>query len=207
MWVLTTRSLLTSALQSHTASMIAYLLKRHGLAPALQRVRGSWRRLLKHYRHHVLACEFFSIETLGLHTLYILFFIELNTQRILLAQSTAHPTGAWVTQQSHNLIWHLDSFPIKPKALIHDRDTKFTHAFDAVLTLESITVLRTPYRTPNANAVAERWVRIIREECLDPVLIFSQLTAAGLRRVHHVLQPPSTSSRDLTTMSLRTTPL
>jgi transposase InsO family protein len=88
-----------------------------------------------------------------------------------LAGITAHPTGAWVTQAARNLLIDLDEHTHKFRLLIRDRDSKFTLAFDAVFAAAGIEALKIPPRTPTANAYAERWVRTIRTERFDRVLI------------------------------------
>ena len=155
---------------------IAQILKQHGLTPAPQRgcMSRSWSRLLQHYRQQVLACDFFTVETLALHTLYVLFFIELNTRQIVQIACTAHPTAVWMTQQARHVVWQLEERQLQSKALIHDRDTKFIRTFDAIFKSENLNILLTPYQTPNANATAERWVRTIREECLDHLFILNE---------------------------------
>jgi transposase InsO family protein len=110
----------------------------------------------------------------------VLFFIELNTRRVYVAGCTDRPDSAWVAQQARQLTWELDGRTPNIHFLIHDRDTKFAAAFDTVLRAEGIHVICTPVRAPNANACAERWVRTVRQECLDKLLILNQ---AHLRRV------------------------
>jgi transposase InsO family protein len=163
-------------------STVRDVLKRRHVPPAPQRrMRAdSWRQFLARHRDAVLACDFFTVETVFLRTLYTLFFIELGSRRVHLAGCTAHPTAAWVAQQARNLCWPLQETAIAPRFLIHDRDAKFPPAFDAVFAAEGIAIVRTPYRAPNANAYAERWVRSVRTECLDHLLIAGE---AHLRRV------------------------
>jgi transposase InsO family protein len=124
----------------------------------------------------MIACDFLTVETIRLQTLYALFFIELGTRRVHRAGCTAHLTSAWVTQQARNLAWGLQDgdrkLPIR--FLIHDRDTKFTSSFNTVFAAEGIETILTPYRSPKANAYAERWVRTVREECLDNILIMGE---------------------------------
>jgi hypothetical protein len=93
-----------------------------------------------------------------LKRIYVLFFISLERRRIELVACTANPTGAWVAQQARNLLMNLDDREQPVRFLIHDRDSKFSGAFDQVFTSEGVTVIRTPVRAPNANAHAERWV-------------------------------------------------
>ena len=149
-------------------STIRDVLKRKHVPPAPERAnRGSsWRTFLCHHKHEILACDFFTVETAWLKTVYILFFIELGSRRVHLAGCTTNPTSAWVTQQARQFSWKIQDGTIPVRFLIHDRDTKFAAAFDTVFTSEDVMIIRTPGRAPNANAFAERWVRSVREECL-----------------------------------------
>ena len=143
---------------SHTS--VRSILQRQGLPPAPERGRrgSTWRSFLRRHQDQILACDFFTVETLLLKTLYVLFFIELGTRRVHLAGCTAHPTAEWVTQQARHLSWQLQDGAITTRYLIHDRDSKFAPRFDAVFRSEGVEVVRTPYRAPQANAIAERWV-------------------------------------------------
>ena len=160
---------------------IKRVLRRHALPPAPRRGRTTWRAFLAQHRDQLLACDFFTVDTLFLQRLYVLFFIELGTRRLHLAGCTAKPDVAWVTQQARQLSWHLQDAHGRPcRFLIRDRDGKFPASFDTVFASEGLAVVKTPPQTPNANAVAERVVRSIRAECLDQVLIVNQ---AHLRSV------------------------
>jgi len=163
-------------------STVRDVLKRCHVPPTpLRGQRAStWRQFLAQHRDAVVACDFFTVETLFLRTLHVLFFLEVGTRRVHLAGCTAHPTAAWVTQQARNLAWTLQDADGACRHLIHDRDAKFPAAFDRVFTDEGFHVIRTPYRAPNANAHAERWIRSARAECLDHLLIAGE---AHLRRV------------------------
>jgi putative transposase len=163
-------------------STIRDVLKRQHVPPAPQRSqRGtSWHTFLNHYKDHMLACDFFTVETAWLQTLYVLFFIELGSRPVHLASCTTNPSAAWVTQQARQLSWQIQDGRLPVRFLIHDRDSKFPAAFDTIFTSEHITIIRTPPQVPNANAFAERWVRSVREECLDRILILGE---AHLRRV------------------------
>jgi putative transposase len=88
-----------------------------------------------------------------------------------LAGITAHPSGAWVTQQARNLLLDLGDAAGRFRFLVRDRDTKYTGAFDAVSTAAGAQILKTPPRSPRANAYAERWVGTARRECTDRLLI------------------------------------
>jgi putative transposase len=154
---------------------------------ALQRHRATtWRDFIKRHQDQLLACDFFTVETLFLKTLPVLFFLEVGTRRVHLAGCTAHQTAAWVTQQARQRAWTLQEAGTSPRHLIHDRDAKFPPAFDAVFVSEGVAIVRTPYRTPIVNAYAERWVRTVRAECLDHLLIVNE---AHLRRVLAATNP------------------
>lgn len=160
---------------------IANILARYGILPAPERGSSpSWRHLMSHYKDQLLACDFFTIETLFLQTIYVFFFIEVGTRRVHFAGCTTNPNAAWVTQQARQMVWDLEKRDPGMRFLIRDNDTKFTVAFDTVFRSEGIDIIRMPYRAPNANAFAERWVRTVREECLNKLLIVNQ---AHLRRV------------------------
>jgi hypothetical protein len=164
-------------------STVRNLLKRRKVPPAPHRARHGtpWRTFLGHYQHQIVACDFFTVETAWLKTIYVLFFIELGTRRVHLAGCTANPTATWVTQQARQLSWEIQDGAVPVRFLIHDRDAKFPTAFDTVFATEGSTIIRTPYQAPKANACAERWIRSVREECLDQLLILNE------RHLHRVL--------------------
>ena len=161
-------------------STVRRLLASAGLEPAPRRHAVSWPAFLRRQAASVLACDFFTVETVTLRRLYVLFFIELGSRRVHLAGCTTNPTGAWVVQQARNLSF--TNVLERMRFLIHDRDSKFTAAFDEVFRSEGITVIRTPLRAPQANAYAERFVRTVRNECLDWLLII------GRRHLEQVLR-------------------
>jgi putative transposase len=158
-------------------STVWSILKHAGIDPSPQRRGPTWREFLRAQAHQVIACDFFTVDTITLGRLYVLFFIELDRRRVQLAGITKHPTGDWTTQQARN---HIDSFAGTCRFLLRDRDTKFVTAFDTIFASEHIDTIRTPVRAPVANAYAERWIGTVRRECLDRILILNE---AHLRRV------------------------
>ena len=155
-----------------SASAIRRVLRAHGLDPAPRGVpRRGWRSFLRQQAAGIVACDFFTIDTVWLRRLYVLFFMELDTRRVHLAGVTANPDGRWVTQQARNLLLVQGEQGRQVRFVLRDRDTKFSRAFDDVFRSEGGEVLVTPVRASRANAYAERWVRTVRAECLDWLLI------------------------------------
>jgi putative transposase len=162
------------------ATTIRAILRRSGLGPAPRRGGPSWSEFLRAQAHDMVACDFFTVETSWLQTLYVLFFVELGSRRVHLAGVTANPDFAWMAQQARNLA--IEERLENVRFLLHDRDTKFSGPFDEIIRSEGVRVIRTPIRAPRANAVAERLVRSVRNECLDQLLIF------GRRHLERVLR-------------------
>jgi transposase InsO family protein len=136
-----------------SATTVAKILRQSGVSPAGGRAQLSWRAFLRAHADSIIACDFFTVETLWLGRLYVIFFLELER---------ATPSR----------------FPI------HDRDTKFTHAFDEVFRSEGVRIIRTPFRAPQANAFAERWIGSVRRDCLDWLLIASRGQLERVLRVY-----------------------
>ena len=156
-----------------SATSVRRILRRHGCGPAPRRNGPSWTAFLRSQAAGMLACDFLTVETVGLTRLYVLFFVELDRRQVHLAGITAHPTGAWLSQAARNLLMELGERADEFRYLIRDRDAKFVAAFDAVFTATGIDVVKIPPRAPKANAFAERWVRTVRTECLDWTLIWN----------------------------------
>jgi putative transposase len=163
-------------------STVRRILLAAGSGPAPGRSGPSWRQFLRQQAVGVLACDFFTVETLSLRRFYVLFFIELGSRRVHVGGCTTNPTGLWVTQQARNLSF--TGLFDRMRFLIHDRDSKFAAAFDEVFRSEGIQVIHTPIRAPQANAHAERFVRTIRAECLDWLLILGRRHLEGVLRAY-----------------------
>ena len=176
------------------ASTVWKILKSAGLDPAPLRSGPTWRQFLTAQAHAILAVDFAHVDTVFLRRLYVLVVIEHGRRRVHIAGITAHPTGAWVTQQARNLLMDLGDRADRFRFLIRDRDSKFTAAFDAVFAGADIRIIRTPVRAPRANAIAERFIGTLRRECLDHLLITGpRHLAACCSEYVRALQHASTS--------------
>jgi putative transposase len=190
-----------------SATSVRRILRRHGVGPTPRRGGPTWRQFLRTQARGVLATDFFTVETVGLTRLYVLFVVEVQSRALHLLGITTHRTGAWLAQQARDLLMDLDDPVHQFHHPIRDRDAKFTAAFDAVFTAAVINVVKIPPRAPRANAHAERWVRTVRSECLDWTLTSNerQLRRVLTEYLRHYntarprrsldLQPPRPASR------------
>jgi transposase InsO family protein len=131
----------------------------------------SWHDFLGYYAQFIWACDFCTVATANLRTYYVLFFIDIGSRRITFWNVSDSPDGVWTAPQFRNLSM-LDEEP--PRYLLHDRDSKFTAHGDALLGEVGSKVIRLPVRSPNLNAYAERWVRTVREECSDRIIVLNE---------------------------------
>ena len=157
---------------------IRRILVAHGLEPAPERgKRTRWSTFLKAHWEAIAAADFFSVEVVtgGRLVRYMVFFVmKLKTREVLIAGISASPTGAWMRQIARNLTDAEDGFLAEMRYLIIDRDPLYTMGFRELLGGCAVKCLRLPARSPNLNAFAERWVRSIREECLDRIVPLSE---------------------------------
>jgi putative transposase len=180
------------------------------MSPAPRRHSQSWRSFLRTHGESILACDFFTVDTVWLQRLYVLVLLSVGSRRVEYLACTSKPNTAWMLQQARNLLMELDEGGRQTRFLVQDRDAKFPRAFDALLANDGVKVIRTPVRAPNANAHMERWVGSIRRECLDRMLIFGRrqlehvlrvyVSHYNLQRPHRALElrPPESTAADLT---------
>jgi transposase InsO family protein len=154
-----------------SATTVKKILRQEQLGPAEKRRGRTWREFLRTQAASVVAVDFFTVDTVWLQRLYALFFIELASRRVHFAGCTAHPDAEWVTQQARQVTWTLSARAQPVRFLIRDRDRKFTDSFDAVFEAQGARIIQTPIQAPEANGIAERFVRTVRSECLDWLLI------------------------------------
>jgi len=153
-------------------------LQRHGLSPAPERKRTTtWSAFIRIHLALLAGTDFFTAEVLTLHglvTYYVLFFIHLESRRVDIAGVTVHPDERWMRQIARNMTMEGYGALRDCRYLLHDRDTKYTQSFRAIIASGGVEPLVLPARSPNVNAYAERWVRSVKEECLSKVILFGE---------------------------------
>ena len=162
---------------------IGNVLRRHDIPPApARKTKTTWAEFIRSHRAVLAATDFLSVEVLtlgGLVTYYILFFIHIETRKVVIAGITQHPNERWMKQMARNVTMDEWGFLQNSRYLIHDRDTKYTKSFQAIIESGHVKPVKLPARSPNLNAYAERWVRSVKEECLAKLILFGE---ASLRR-------------------------
>src|SRR6266446_3177730 len=157
---------------------VGNVLQRHALPPAPQRKRTTtWPAFIRTHLALLAGTDFFTAEVLtlrGLVTYYVLFFIHLESRRVDIAGITVHPDEPWMQQMARNVTMEGCGALRDCRYLLHDRDTKYTQSFRAIIASGQVEPLVLPARSPNLNAYAERWVRSVKEECLSKVVLFGE---------------------------------
>ena len=178
-------------------STIANILQRHGIGRAAERTRKTtWKEFLRQHWDLIVAADFFTIEvwtTRGLQPFIVLFFIELSARRAEIAGISATANGLWMSQIARNLTDSVDGLLMGKRYLIHDRDPLFTEEFLCTLTDAGVKPVKLPPRSPNLNAYAERFVRSIKESCLERLIFFGE---SSLRRAIRDFTAHSHSERN-----------
>ena len=165
---------------------IAQILKEHGLEPSPEREgKTTWKEFLSRHRDLMVAADFFTIEAWtrkGLTRFLVLFFIDLSSRKVEIAGVAREANGLWMSQVARNLGDAEEGFLIGKRYLIHDRDPLFTAEFLEILEATGVQSLKLPPRSPNLNAHAERFVRTIKESCLERMILFGE---GSVRRAIH----------------------
>ena len=163
---------------------VANILRRNGLPASPDRKGLTWREFHSRHADVFLCADFLTQEvwTLkGLQTAFIFFVIHLQTRKVLLARATFSPNAQWLKQQARHVLWECEEQGIKPRFFLRDNDGCYSQDFDALLKAAGIEKVKTPFKAPNANSFAERWVLSLRVEALNHLILF------GLAHLQHVL--------------------
>jgi putative transposase len=165
---------------------VANILSAAGIEPARERKRKrTWKQFIRIHWETLYAYDFFAVETLGMFgtvRVMVFFVIELRSRAVHIAGMRVNPDGAWMQQIVRNLLDPEDGFRRSATHLIHDRDPVFTEAWTELLKSGGVKPVRIPASSPNCNPHAERFVRTVRNECLNHFVIF------GERHLRHILR-------------------
>jgi len=160
---------------------VGNILRRHGLGTAPERKRQTtWAEFIRRHKDVLWATDFFATEVWsasGLITIYVLFFIHLQTRKVVVGGMTNAPNEAWIKQIARNVTGVTGELT-NARYLIHDRDGKYTDGFDRILQGAGIEPIKLPPKSPNLNAYAERWIRSVKTECLDQLILFGRRSLA-----------------------------
>jgi putative transposase len=160
---------------SISRNTVKRILKDAGFDPGPQRGEKTWDGFLKQHAASLSQCDFFSQRVLtpkGIREAFVIAFLNVKTRQVLLSPATLHPNEEWAVAQAEALVTRARSQGLPVARVQHDRDTKFTRAFDAQLKRSQVKVVKNPFRAPNTNAFVERFIQSIELECLERFLIF-----------------------------------
>jgi putative transposase len=179
-------------------STIADILRRHGIEPAPERSRKiSWKEFLARHWELIVAADFFTVEVWtarGLKRFLVLFFIDLSTRKVEIAGIASNANGLWMSQIGRRVTDAVDGILNGKCYLIHDRDPLFTTEFQNILASVGVSAVKLPPQSPNLNAYAERFVRSIKESCLERLILFGEnslRTAVREFVAHYLRERPS----------------
>ena len=157
---------------------IADILRRHGIEPAPERTRKTpWKEFLSQHWELIVAADFFTVEVWtrrGLQRFFVLFFMELTTRKVEIAGIVSAASGLWMSQIGRNLADAGGGILNGKRYLIHDRDPLFIAEFLEIVASVGVKSAKLPPRSRNLNAHAERFVRTIKESCLDRMILFGE---------------------------------
>ena len=157
---------------------VGNVLQRHGVPPAPERKHTTtWATFIRAHLAVLAGTDFFTVEVLtlrGLVTYYVLFFIHLESRRVDIAGISVHPNEPWMKQMARNATMEGCGTLRDCRYLLHDRDTKYTQSFRAIIRSDRVKTLTLPAHSPNLNAYAERWVRSVKQECLSKLILFGE---------------------------------
>lgn len=158
-------------------STVKNILDRHGIEPTADRNRGSWDQFIRTHAESLWGCDFFTKNVWtpkGLKTVYVLFALHIGSRKVRLLGHTDRPDAAWMSERARLMRKVFDDASDSPQLLLHDRDTKFTAAFDRMLTDAGHQVIPLMPYSPNLNGHAERWIQSVKRECLDHFIVFGE---------------------------------
>ena len=165
---------------------VGNVLRRHGVPAAPERKHTTtWAAFIRSHLSVLAGTDFFTAEVFtlrGLATFYVLFFIHLESRKVEIAGITSNPHDMWMQQVARNVTMDEWGFLGNCKYLLHDRDTKYSESFCAIIKAGKLKPVALPARSPNLNAFAERWVRSVKEECLSKLILFGE---GSLRQALH----------------------
>lgn len=164
-------------IRSLSRNTVKRILKDAGYDPGPKRGEGSWDEFLKQHAASLWQCDFFSKRVLtlkGVREAFVIAFLNVKTRQVILSPATLHPHEDWVVTQADSFVHQARRQGLPVALLQHDRDTKFTKAFDATLKRQRVKIKRGAYRAPNTNAFVERFIQSIEQECLDRFVVFGE---------------------------------